>query len=119
MESSSDSFNEIIITEISYDRTKIIMMLCYRPPNSSIDFNNNFYECLCNLKSAGYRNLCIMGDFNIPNVNWDSLTSTDLLQQNLCDIFDQFDLSQINLNPSRKQNLNILCKIGYLYFYYN
>ena len=49
-----------------------------------------------------------MGDFNLPLINWNCVTATDNTHQNFCEIIDTFNLIQLNFNPSRQNNNNIL-----------
>ena len=52
--------------------------------------------------------LCIVGDLNMPNINWSDMCGTSLLTNSTCDILYDHNLSQINNLPSHALNDNIL-----------
>ena len=108
LECDTQNFNEIMICEMMYYNIKYVIVLCYRPPNASIEFNINFDKCLKNILDKGYKNICVMGDLNFPSINWDSVTSDEALASDFCEIIENYNLVQINVNPSRSINNNIL-----------
>ena len=69
--SNSDHHNEIIAVEIRLPKLpKLALIIFYRPPG------DNSHECLANLeetinkvKRSGFTNICLMGDFNLPNMD--------------------------------------------------
>jgi hypothetical protein len=111
LENVSNDFNEIIICELrdninNYNPTYLVII--YRPPNATTDFNVNLRQCLNNISLCKSNMICVMGDLNMPGISWDSLTSNNDCEQDVCDIFDQFNLTQCNKNPSRSSSDNIL-----------
>jgi hypothetical protein len=111
LELDATTDNEIIVCSVILpDNSKLAVILFYRPPSSGMTFNDNFYKILTNVRNAGFKKLVALGDMNAPCINWDSLTSNtnDERFKNLCDVCDEFGLSQINNNKSREMNSNIL-----------
>jgi hypothetical protein len=49
-----------------------------------------------------------MGDLNMPSIDWGGLTSNHPMEQDFCDVLDKFNLIQVNTEPSRRSNDNIL-----------
>ena len=48
----------------------------YRSPQSSIENNDLLLDLLQKTKDTTYSNILIMGDFNLPEINWDLWTTT-------------------------------------------
>ena len=48
----------------------------YRSPQSSIENNDLLLDLLQKTKDTTYTNILIMGDFNLPEINWDLWTTT-------------------------------------------
>ncbi|ELU06174.1 hypothetical protein CAPTEDRAFT_191013, partial [Capitella teleta] len=65
---------EILVCEISGpSRVNIAIILVYRPPSSDCaTFTSLLDEALCKV-SAEYSNICLLGDFNMPNIDWHAL----------------------------------------------
>ena len=81
----------------------------YRPPNSSITLLDTLFSTLCNLNTAVYVNICIIGDFNIdfssPTPNY---LSSKLMS---------FHLSQIVSEPTRiVSNSSTLIDLAFVSF---
>jgi hypothetical protein len=94
---------ELFISSVTY-----YVVLFYRPPNSNVSFNENFKVVMNNIKSCGGKNILCIGDLNLPEIDWESMTGSTSLSSNFTDICFEHDLSQINKNPSRTTSLNIL-----------
>ena len=93
---------ETIWMEINNNRESLILGLIYRPPNlDRLNSNNIFDEitraCRCN-------KVCIVGDFNYRNINWENLTGDAESDEFLEIIQDNF-LNQYVLEPTRGNNV--------------
>ena len=82
----------------------------YRPPNDSdLACVHNLYICLNKIKTAGFINICLMGDLNLPNIN----TNTGLPSNNnnnselYYNIFQEFGLTH-KMHAPTHQNGNTL-----------
>ena len=89
----------------------ILFVLCYRPPATDIEafsFNLNTFLLSVHMK---FDKICILGDFNMPNINWcDSLNITESIgggELKFAECVDDFGFIQLNTVPSNKFN-NIL-----------
>ena len=51
--------------------------------------------------------MLILGDFNIPDVNWDTLTATSSISDSFCDLAFNLNLFHLIKNPTHTQG-NIL-----------
>ena len=46
------------------------MLAFYRPPDSSLEFVQHFDESSHRAKAHGFDKIVVLGDFNLPDVNW-------------------------------------------------
>ncbi|ELT93849.1 hypothetical protein CAPTEDRAFT_200755 [Capitella teleta] len=62
---------EVLVCELSpKGAPRVAVLLCYRPPNTDLNaFNNLIEQCIFNIFHE-FSVLCLLGDFNITNVNW-------------------------------------------------
>ena len=67
----------------------------YIPPNSKNDYIQDLYSYLNTLTSSA--NIILLGDFNAPDVKWDTFTSATTSSDCLCDfVIDQNMFQQVN-----------------------
>lgn len=108
LESANDEFNEILVCDVRLNNCNWAVILFYRPPNSNINFNHNLRYVLDKVCKAGYKNLLLVGDSNTPEIDWYDMTSNNNLEYDLCELFDDYKLSQLNTHSSRRGSVNIL-----------
>ncbi|ELU11358.1 hypothetical protein CAPTEDRAFT_209432, partial [Capitella teleta] len=117
---------EILVCEISgLSRVNIAIILVYRPPSSDCaTFTSLLDETLCKV-SAEYSNICLLGDFNMPNIDWHAL---DIVSSTADATFIQMTqshaLDQLNTRASNAQETfldllfcndsTLLCNISHL-----
>ncbi|ELU01437.1 hypothetical protein CAPTEDRAFT_206786 [Capitella teleta] len=96
---------EILVCEISGPScVNIDIILVYRPPSSDCaTFTSLLDETLCKV-SAEYSNICLLGDFNMPNIDWHAL---DIVSSTADATFIQMTqshaLDQLNTRASNAQ----------------
>ena len=89
----------------------IILGSFYRPPNTGIETLQELRKSLENLpKNSEDKIIILAGDFNLPHINWKNNTIKPggnqlQLHQELLDIVDDFDLEQMQTNPTRQDNV--------------
>ena len=67
-------FQEFLIIEVCLSTgQKLLLGVIYRSPNSSIENNMLLLKAIEALSSEPYANLLIMGDFNLPKIDWCNL----------------------------------------------
>ncbi len=72
--------HETVVDSISWDDQleelafKIYVIVVYRPPNHSFNWDGILIERLQEVTRAA--NLILVGDFNAPNVNWKDITAS-------------------------------------------
>jgi len=107
-----DSSAEIVACKITLvNRQSVIICSVYRPPNRDVAAMENLCQALESLCSR-YSDLPIWigGDINLPNIDWESLTTTDsTYPASLCEGFLNFmqdhGFSQIVNFPTRRNNI--------------
>ena len=53
-------------------KDKLLVGVCYRAPNSNEDNNSKLNEMLMQTQQAQVSNILVMGDFNYPQIDWES-----------------------------------------------
>jgi hypothetical protein len=89
---------EILTVSVKCIKKNVLFILCYRPP---ADNTNDFTECLYDLlltEHNKYDSICLIGDFNFPNIIW-----TDHDYHGFCEIEKEFinclnDFNLIQMN---------------------
>ena len=89
------------------DVTRQILSLVYRPPNVSIRECDELLSTLTKLRSM-HKNLTwhVLGDFNLPHVIYKNSSAvlannSDFVHEAFFDFFDDFNLTQLVLSPTR------------------
>lgn len=92
------------IIELGYQ--KIIVGVCYRPPDHTSDFINDLHD-ITHTVSSRYPSLplFLLGDFSIPNINWATEPPTVLplstLAKEFVDLCSVFSFSQVVHEPTK------------------
>ena len=84
--------------------SKLLLVCWYRPPDSNDMFD---FRSLADNFFSSYEQVIIAGDFNLPNINWmdSNYTCNGALDQEFCDILDNYFMSQNCLLPTRESNI--------------
>ena len=79
---------EVISVKISRNQSQLVMCNCYIPPNSGESYLNSLLIYFSDLLSR-YDNVIFTGNFNLPDINWSSLSAHSSSSNAFCDfIFD-------------------------------
>ena len=69
----SSEFKEFISVEIKLNANdKLLILAIYRSPNSSSTNNEKLNNLIRNIDIHGYSHLLLLGDFNYPEITWES-----------------------------------------------
>ena len=74
----------------------------YRSPNCSEENNNQLFKLLKSDVIANYSKVCIVGDFNFPNVSWDGRWCGEKANAVLEHVQDSFLIQKVQ-NPTRRR----------------
>ena len=95
----SPSDLEVISVKLSICNHEIILCSIYIPPDSSESYLLSLLSYLTDLVSTYYS--CIfVGDFNFPDIDWLSLSSSSPLSNNFCEFIFDCNLTQHVLQPT-------------------
>jgi hypothetical protein len=97
---------EIVSTELrTVTNRKILYCCCYRPPDADqcwMDRFKTYLQTICDL----YENIIIAGDFNLPNIHWDTMENTTGVNELVfVRLLNDHYLSQLNNTPTRGNNI--------------
>ena len=94
------TYLELLTVTLNY--TKVITIcLLYIPPNSDQNYISDLTEYLSSLRHT--ENLIILGDLNLPDVNWGSLSGMSFISSSLCEEFFNLNLSQLVTEPTHNK----------------
>ncbi len=97
---------ELLIVELIDPH--LLIILIYRPPSCTIqlfkDIIDKMYECLFMLSSP-LPNIIMLGDFNIPGMNWSDPKPSCAVSKVLCHFINTFFLEQLVMEPTRINNI--------------
>ena len=86
---------------ISKPNELIVVICCYSPPNSTPSTTASLVEYISNILSRYPTNDCIiLGDLNLPEIDWDTLTANSEAGKSICDCFFKFNIHQIIREPT-------------------
>ena len=86
-----NNFNQFCAFSMMTDGSPLHFVLIYRPPNSNMTNVNKLCRILTNMD----KNTIVIGDFNLPNVNWQELTATEARARTLLEAVVNEDLAQL------------------------
>ena len=66
----SDSLELVNSVVINTSTKKVLVDVCYRTPDSSIDFLHDLNRFLKFVADSQFKDVHLMGDFNYPNIQW-------------------------------------------------
>ena len=102
---SSPSDIEVITITIGLN-SPVTLCTVYNPPNSSTESQKVLLDYLTSLAQTDNL-LLIVGDFNIPDVNWSLLSGSTHFSNQMCDFVFDWNLSQLFESPTHVKG-NIL-----------
>ncbi|XP_065895940.1 uncharacterized protein [Dysidea avara] len=98
---SSPPHVEILTVLISTSNPFIISVV-YIPPNSSDTYHELLHSYLTNLVNESSP-IILLGDFNLPDVNWATYSGSSPKSNKFCDLLFQLNLFQLVDEPTHNQ----------------
>ena len=112
LESKSKYHNEMIVCEAKQSNgKKICIVSAYKPPDDlNYEFAHNLKHILRTAWDKGMLEILLLGDFNFPEINWETGYPRTLggLCYEVAEAFQDYGLDQLNIHPSRDDSDNIL-----------
>ena len=69
-----NSFQEAVLIDLFLPTDKTVQLcLIYRSPNSPLENNLGLLDLMAEISDSTSHNLIILGDFNLPKLNWTSM----------------------------------------------
>ncbi len=103
-----DEFSDLEVIAVdlkSQNQSDLRFVSVYRPPNQTPEHARMLASCLshlCNIVTP----VSVVGDFNIPSVNWKSLScNQDGISDTLLDCFLMNNMYQYVMEPTRGRNI--------------
>lgn len=94
----------VTIDLIDVHQVKHRFVSVYRPPNLSDDLSMQLFNLINTCCQVPHPTI-IAGDFNLPDINWTSLSARgSLLYDSFLEMFNQNALFQLVEGPTRKDN---------------
>ena len=91
---------ETLFCNIRCEESSTMLGICYRPPDTSVDNDKEFYDLINRIDS---KDIVLMGDFNFAELNWQSDSTIDRSHP-FVECLDNNFLSQLVNMPSRGTN---------------
>ena len=96
-----NNFNQYLCFDVlTCTNEKVHIFLVYRPPSS----NKENYDKLCEIIAKAPPNTLLVGDFNLPKIEWNSLTCDNYSSQFMNTCLDNNFSQYVNFVTHRKNN---------------
>ena len=96
---------EIVTVSISISTTDITCCMIYTPPNATTEYHRDLVKYLVTV-AALFTPILIFGDFNLPDINWTTLTGNSAVSNNFCVFVFESNLIQlVNLPTHIRGNI--------------
>ena len=100
MQIQSPTNLEIIAVKL-FGPTTIITCVVYAPPNAGLNYYDQVTQYLHSITNN--EKVLIVGDFNLPDINWASMTSSSESSSKFCDYVFEDNLTQLVFNPTHNK----------------
>ena len=100
-----NNFQEFVMCEVKTSKSGIsLLFVCiYRSPSSALNNNDNLLRLLRRVDQHPAKLKCIVGDFNMPYIDWDNGEATDQLGKSLYECSLELFLKQNVTQPTRNK----------------
>ena len=88
---------EAVMVEIE---SRTILTCIYVQPNCTEDYFDRLLACIHSLPDG--QDLLVVGDFNLPDINWKTLSGMGTHGRDFCDCVFEKNLTQVLLEPTHK-----------------
>ena len=85
---------EVITINLNFQNDPITLCTVYCSPNSCEDYQKRLLSYLYNITTSS-EGIIIIGDFNVPDICWSSLSGSSAFSNSLCEFVYEESLSQL------------------------
>ena len=100
--------SEILPIDIYQNVNKFRIITAHRPGWYDAQLNRKFLENLGGL-TVDSEHTCVMGDFNLPHIDWNSYVATSQIENELLQYVLENNFIQHVKEPTRQSNILDLC----------
>ena len=100
----SNSNHEVLFVDLKNSELKVRLCVVYRPPSFDLTETRTLIEYI-KRHTLISTNVCIVGDFNMPGIDWESYLCTDAIGRYLLDFVSELALCQLVKEPTRELNI--------------
>ena len=97
--------NDLELTVVYLHQQQLTVCVLYIPPKVSTEYHKKLYNYLSTLPYNEH--VLLIGDFNAPDIKWDTYSCTSTTSDLLCDFVVDHNLTQLVKEPTHIHN-NIL-----------
>ena len=94
---SSPSNLEVVCIKLNLSHP-ITCCVLYNPPNLLSEYCDNLLNFISNISNSSDR-LILLGDFNLPDINWNVLSGNSPVSNKLCDLIFHSGMNQLIDKP--------------------
>ena len=95
---SPDHLEVVSVHVIRSSKAPLVFCVVYVPPNPDYHYCSDLLDYLATLISV--HDVVLLGDFNVPDINWSTLSGQSTFSQLLCDFIFQSNLVQLITCPT-------------------
>ena len=99
---------EVMTVQIELNRRFLKLGLVYRPPAITYDLDGRLYELL-KRSFETEMNFVIFGDFNLPRIDWRTLSSNSSRESNYLNLTNELNMYQMVIDQTRENNILDIC----------
>ena len=94
-----------VVSVLVENFSRTVVCVVYGPPNCCSGYSNDIVSYLRSI--SNYDSIIIMGDFNVPDINWSSLCGNSPYSTSLCNFVFDYNLSQVIQIPTHTRGNNM------------
>ena len=101
--STTNSSIEHVCVKVTGDELAFNISVTYRPPGQTQELDNEMYRVL--RQSLQNSESVILGDFNLPHIDWQTLSGVETESHKMLEFLEDNFLHQLVTEPTRGNNI--------------
>ena len=99
----NDTNIEHVCVRVTGNKIAVNISVTYRPPGQTQELDTEMYQVL--QRSLHNNDAVILGDFNLPHIDWQTFTGVERESHNMLDFLEDNFLNQLVSEPTRENNI--------------